>query len=382
MRIATYLLVIFPSFCYSQTDYESTLRKRLNEIRELELFDNSVVVYDDTSYYDISYQRWDPHEEYYVDDIISLRGICYQAVVDNKGKIPASSSKEWVLLAPIGSLPYRYLRDTARSEDLKLLLGSDHPYIRTYAFAALAHRKADGLFEIVLKNLKDTTRITQMTGDYGYDVSPADMMLSYSLAGFTNAQKDTLKRLILMKYSHLRSVDEVLIFHQASARDYAYVRAYVKKNPGDIFGLVALSKYCKRRDIDTIFVEVERDVNRTYYRGYKIFYHAIENCPERRFRKWLISQKKQEFHENAWIDEYYVRALASYKDKDCLEVLTDFARRKSRYKSDNLAIIYRALVKYYSPLYDPLIDEMSRSVPKKVLLESAPNRLEESHWNY
>ncbi|MBL7845501.1 MAG: hypothetical protein JNK44_16685 [Cyclobacteriaceae bacterium] len=380
MRVVILIVFVIPGFCFAQSDYQSTLSRRLEEIKQLGFFDNSVVVYDDSSGYGTTFPRWNPNNDYYQDDMTFIGGTIYRALVDSKGKNPTTSRKEWT--PSRRPLPYLFLRDTATTDDIKTLLRSDHPYIRVYAFAALAHRKYSGLFEIVLNNLNDTTRITQMTSDYGYDVSPADMMLKYSIHGFTTQQKDTLKRLILTKYNHLKSLEEVLFFHKPSPQEYPYVKSVVSKDPDNKFGLVALSKYCNAKDFETISKGFKLDVYNVYYRGYKIFFNAIENCPDNQFKSSLISQKTAESHENMWIDEYYVRALASYRDKDCLRILTELARQNSRYKQENIGVIYRALEKYYSPIYDSLINEIKKGTSEKELRESNPNRLEESPWNY
>jgi hypothetical protein len=90
------------------------------------------------------------------------------------------------------------------------MLTHDHPYIRTYAFGALAHRNIDGLFEIIIDNLSDTTKIEQMTGDYGYDVCPADLMIQYQMSKFSNEQKKTLETLITTRYNHLKDALDLL----------------------------------------------------------------------------------------------------------------------------------------------------------------------------
>ena len=380
MRIAILVLIVLPEFCYSQADYQSTFLIRLKEIRELGSFNNSVVVYDENSGYGTDFPPWNPSQDFYQGDVTFVKGDIYTALVNSRGKNPISSPKEWTRIRR--PLPYLFLRDTAKTEDIKKLLTSDHPYIRIYAFAALAHRKSDGLFEIVLNNLSDTTRFIQMTSDYGYEVSPADMMLEYSIHCFTIEQKDTLKRLILTRYNHLKSLEEVLFFHKPSSRDYQFVKSIVNRNPKNKFGLVALSKYCNPADISTISAGFNLDAFDVYHGGYKIFYNAVENCPDKQFKNNLISHKADESHENVRIDEYYVRALASYRDKDCLRVLTELAGQMSPYKLENLSVIYRALKKYYSPIYESLIEEIEKSTLRKDLFEVNPNRLEETPWNY
>jgi hypothetical protein len=381
MTKTTLLLLVIPVLCYGQGDYQSTLLRRVEQIRQLDIFDNSVVVYDDSSSYGSTYPIWDPKADYFQDDMVALsRGRMYRALVDSRGKNPVSSSSEWALIGI--PRPYLFLRDTAQIDDLKSLLKSDHPYVRIYAFGALVHRQHGDLFEIVVDNLSDTTNVDQMTSDYGYTVRPADLMLWYSVHLFSRSQKDTLRKLILTKYNHLKTLEEVLLFHKPMQDEYPFVKAIVNRNPDFKFGLVALSKYCKSEDLEAISYGFKLDSYSVYYEGYKIFYNAIENCPHSSLKQTLISKKSDEAYATLWIDEYYVRALASYKDRDCLVVLKKLSRLKSRYHLENQAIVYRALKAHYTPIYDSLIKEIKNNMSTKDPWQISPNYLEGSPWNY
>lgn len=83
------------------------------------------------------------------------------------------------------------------------LLSDTHPYVKTYAFGALAIRQEANLFSIIVENLKDTTQIEAWWGDSGSNVYPADLMIEYSLVQLTEAEKSELTELIKKKYSYL-----------------------------------------------------------------------------------------------------------------------------------------------------------------------------------
>jgi hypothetical protein len=132
----------------------------------------------------------------------------YAALKETKGQRPDTSYTVWKL--DRGRHPYLFLRDTARSEDLKRLLSNDHPYVRTYAFGALSFRKYGRLFSVIVHNLSDTTQMLEYTGDYGRNAYPADLMIEYEVYRLSNIEKRKLKRLIINTYSHLDRGLEIL----------------------------------------------------------------------------------------------------------------------------------------------------------------------------
>lgn len=207
MRIAVIIVVVISHHCYAQVAYDARLSSRLEEIKKLDFFNNDVVISDDTSRY--GFPRWDSMEEYYQDDLVTSKGETFRAIVDSKGQKPGYSPNEWEFIHGTYH-PYQFLRDTAKVDDLKKLLTHHHPYIRTYSFGALAHRKIDGLFKVIMNNLSDTTRIEQVTADYGYEVCPADLMIQYEMSEFSSEQKSTLKTLIMTKYPHLKEALKLL----------------------------------------------------------------------------------------------------------------------------------------------------------------------------
>lgn len=201
MKVITFILLLLSISSYCQRSYDDILLKRVDEIKELAYYDNSFVVYDESSAYGSNYVVWNSAADYYADDLVLDKNRkVFRALVDNKGKEPATSPKEWEFV-PF-SHPYFFLRDTARVKDLRKLLQNKHPYVKTYAFGALAERKEEGLYQVILDNLSHTTHIDQMTADYGYNVCPADLMISYLAETLTSDEKKQLEKLIETQYPH------------------------------------------------------------------------------------------------------------------------------------------------------------------------------------
>ena len=149
MRGFTIILFLIVQSCYSQDNYNARLNQKLADIRALTYFDNGVVVYSDSMGYGSDYPFWESDLAFYQADITTFKGgTAYRALVDNKGKDPSISAKEWALVH--GPHPYLYLRDSVAIQDLVQLLTSDHPYIRVYAFGALVNKNFDKNFQVVV----------------------------------------------------------------------------------------------------------------------------------------------------------------------------------------------------------------------------------------
>jgi hypothetical protein len=179
------------------------LNHRLDEIRKLTTFDNGILIYDNAGWW-----PWKSTFAYYTDDIVAFKYSTYLAIADSKGIVPGTAPKIW---KPIrGPHPYLFLRDTAKVEDLKKCLNSDQAYIKTYAFGALAYRKVDGLFNVIIENMSDTTTIMQFTSDNIYEMHPAEIMIWSKLTDLTKEQRQILDKLIETKYKYLKEAKRFL----------------------------------------------------------------------------------------------------------------------------------------------------------------------------
>jgi hypothetical protein len=201
-----FILILAGLFCghckKHQADDSNMLAVRLAQIKKLEHYDDKVVGgIDSADYYDMSFPYWSDRDTFYTDDMARFKYCQYAALKDNVGQRPDTSLTAWTLIS--GPHPYLYLRDTANVDDLRKLLSDGHPYVKTYAFGALSFRHEPNLFSVIVENLSDTTRIEAWWGDSGSMVYPADLMIEYRVAHFTESEKTKLTELVKQKYPYL-----------------------------------------------------------------------------------------------------------------------------------------------------------------------------------
>mgnify|MGYP001042842370 CR=1 FL=1 len=291
--------------------------------------------------------------------------------------------------------PYRYFRDTAAIKDLNKLTDWPHPMVRSYAFYALLHRKQyQLLFPMVLKHLTDTVSYEEMDYDIIYSNSPGEVMLSNSLRYLTTSQKDSLKHLILTKYQFL-GVNGILFFLKPEKKYYEMVRK-LAQTPNNEGALIALAKYQREQDIPIIRKGLEKiDFNSGIY----MFFQAIALFPHATFLPDLLAFTNNLKENQSVMDDYvyYYMALASYQKPECLKRLEKMAERKyysSRgYWETNIIHIHRALKRYYTDEYQPLIKKLEKQYESIQLsddlapvfkdIKEPKTRLERrSPWNY
>src|SRR5689334_18792573 len=98
--------LIFPfvfltsGYCISQNQYKDTLRARLEQIKRLEMYNNTVVVnvIDSVDYHDLSFPYWSPNDIFYDGDIARYNHCHYQALKETRGNRPDKSKTEWKLM--------------------------------------------------------------------------------------------------------------------------------------------------------------------------------------------------------------------------------------------------------------------------------------------
>ncbi|MGC3943805.1 MAG: hypothetical protein QM762_04560 [Chryseolinea sp.] len=181
---------------------DNILSARLDQIKKLDHYDDKIVSgVDSVEYHDMSFPYWNSQDTFYTDDRTRFKYCQYAALKDNVGQRPDITPASWTLIN--GPHPYLYLRDTARVEDLRMLLSDGHPYVKTYAFGALAFRQEPKLFPVIVDNLSDTTKIDSWWGDSGGNVYPADLMIEYQVNQLTESEKTKLRELIKQNHPYL-----------------------------------------------------------------------------------------------------------------------------------------------------------------------------------
>lgn len=215
--------------CSAQTPLNQKLEARVTAIRQLRQYDNKIVELED--YYP---KKWKPKTYYYKEGWVKYNHSTYEVTVDSTQAVPESHSPDWRLIE--GPHPYLYLRDTATREELVSLLKSDHGYVKSYAFAALKHRKDKSLFDFILEKMPDTTRFTTWFGRQYKSVCPADLMIRYSLKELRPVEKEKIASLIHSQYKHLETARRLLLLQSGKtaifSADSASLNSFSGRNTG------------------------------------------------------------------------------------------------------------------------------------------------------
>jgi hypothetical protein len=377
------------SACLAQDDYSSRLAKRLTEIKKSAEYDNDVVVYNDTTNIPGGFEIWNPTVEYIQYDRVQFKGKDYEAKQTSRGKKPVDSPHDWAQFQDYH--PYRFLRDTAKTEDLiRLASPGNHPQVKTYAIGALSFRRDRNLYQLIVNNLSDTCILRGRMSCTGFEAYAVDLMLGYAIKKFSPIEKEDIKTRIIMEYSHLESLNMALRYHNPSAEVYPQIRKIYKAGAVTPFALVALAMYNRPEDISLIregFRELD-DIEQTRNGG--LFYKAIENFPTPELFKDLKEhRKKWDMNMFLWDHGYYyINAVAAYQNSECLAILEDLVSQKIgsvKHHHDiyyeNQAYIFQALERYYCPMYDDLLKKIKRTVPKDFDLRSGWYNPYKNQWN-
>ena len=345
MKLMLKIFMLVSLISCVENEYQRALSDRLEEIRAFEAYNNTPVVYSDSfriSLYAYKNPSYNPYH------------------------------------------PYQFLRDTAETEDLLRLLKDQHPFVKTYAFAALHHRGFDYLLPILMANLPDTTKFISYLDDYGYEVTPADVMLEYMDKDLSPLQKDSISTLILADFHHLRTLNEILLFHKPKPDHYKLVKRIAVNGSRGKFALIALARYERVEDIPLIQTGFERI---DYFEGYKVFFMAIEAFNHPDFKNDLIAYQNK--INKGWDNQghdYYFNALAKYQDGECKKVIQEFIEveeyKNETYKLNNLQMIRNALKKYYSDEYKTLLKTIESNFTDQKELEYDNNPFSRNAWNY
>lgn len=290
--------------------------------------------------------------------------------------------------------PYRYLRDTATIEELLKLTEWDSPFVRLYAFSSLEKRNYNGLYQIILEHLNDTTEFYVRSDDHGWNSTTIDMMIYYAQKKLKRYEKDTLKHLIITEYSNIGWLDDIFLFFTPNEDYYNIVRKKATKKQ-DVYSLIALSTYQKEKDVSIIMHGFD---NIEYERGVFIFFKAIENFPSDKFLPKLIKYAENIKENSSVMDTYtyYYYALAKYQNEEAFRILSQMTNRKY-YSSDgywysNLIHIYKALKKYecdkYENLSADILNTLNNVENKDFIYKmnmadlNSDDSLENKTWNY
>ena len=207
MKITFLLFVGISPLLNAQSDYKIKLNSKIAELEKLSFYSRDVTTYSENECVLSGFERWSAEKEYIKTDRVCFEGKDCEALVDSRGKIPTASPDEWFVFNNYH--PYRFLRDTAQTEDLVELTKSKNPIVMTYAFSALSHRNYSDLFETILNHLSDKNEISVHNEDVKMPAYPGDVMLWDSLDKFNPQQRRRLKLLVKKRYKHLNEYNSL-----------------------------------------------------------------------------------------------------------------------------------------------------------------------------
>src|SRR5688500_8174691 len=103
--IVAYILV-FSFHCHAQDDHALKLSARLATIRELETYNNTVVIYHDTLTHGMAFPYWTAAVYFYEGEMARFKHSTYAALDDSRGERPDISTQYWSLVE--GPHPYLF----------------------------------------------------------------------------------------------------------------------------------------------------------------------------------------------------------------------------------------------------------------------------------
>ncbi len=263
-----------------------------------------------------------------------------------------SPSKQWE--------KYEQLKKVATIDQLVALTDHKNSAVRCYAFQALATKRSDKVFSVLLKHLNDTSRVStlsgciemlEFTGDYFVDVVTPNY-IEVDIYKLNQTEKKTLDSILLNDKSIMISAkSSVLKNLKPTADNYARIRQLAKDDRNES-ALRTLAKYQKQTDKELI-ASFFRDDNTQSSALY-----AVREFPDDYFysfiKKVFEEEWKQELYDySKWRICY--QTLARFPRPETIELFDRTTKLKDKFRYETLCkYLLVAMTKYPNKLYDPI----------------------------
>jgi hypothetical protein len=267
--------------------------------------------------------------------------------------IAGSPSSQWDL--------YKQLKNSATTEQLIDLTDHRNGAVKCYAFHALASKRSDKLFPVLLKHLYDTSTIetqsgcivmTELVGDYFLNVvTPNYIDLDvYKLNESERRIVDSI--LVNDKSILLYSKSSVLQDLKPTLENYNRIRELVIKDRNQS-ALITLAKYKKNEDkklISSFFADRETQYSALF---------AVREYPDQYFFPFVKKAFEQEWEYSEQRGYDYPKwrmcyqALAKYPNPETLKMFERTLQTKDEFRYNTLCTnLMTAITKYPNKLYD------------------------------
>jgi len=255
---------------------------------------------------------------------------------------------------------YELLKKVATVEHLTALTDHKNSAVRCYAFQALASKKADNVFAILLKHLQDTSSVvtqsgciimTELTGDYFIDVVTPNY-IDLDVYKLNQKEQQTLDSILLYDKSiQLYAKSRVLEKLKPTTENYDRIRELVAKDR-NTSALVSLARYQKQNDKKLIASFFKND-NTQYSALY-----AVREFPDDYFYSFVKKVFEQEWEEELYDYPKWricYQALAKYPRQETIELFEKTTNTKDEFKYETLCkYLLVAITKFPNKLYDPI----------------------------
>ncbi len=271
-----------------------------------------------------------------------------------------------------------YITENCTKEELLKLLKCEDPVLRAIAYRTLVNKNEKDYFKILLEHLSDTAKV-----EWWYYEDAADNFMVSDLLirkaedsrKLTQTEKSILVDSVLLKHSYLDVSNWMIQDIEPNEKYYSIIKQKSKLKTDrcgvQLGACYALSKFKKEEDLeflknvfnnlespceDWIFKSIEENPNAIYF-----------SILEKYFDK-IIKKKKQFSYDDL---KNYCRAIAKYKNKESLELLTKILDKRNYpdtwYFKHNEEYVFKAIHKYKEPIYDDLYKKLKPKMSEFVI---------------
>lgn len=262
-----------------------------------------------------------------------------------------------------------YIEENCTKQELLKLLKCEDPLLRVIAYRTIVNRNDKDYFKILLGHLNDTSKVTW----WYYEDASADFMVSDLLIRkaensrkLTQVEKNILVDSVLLKHPYLDVSNWMINEIEPNEKYYSIIKQRSKlktdrcgKQLGACF---ALSKFKKEEDLEFL----KKTFSILEYPCENWIFKSIEENPNEIYfsllKKYFDKNIKKKKQQSSDALKYYCRAVAAYKNKESLELLTEILNKNNYpdtwYFKYNEQDVFRAIHKYNAPIYKDLYKKL------------------------
>lgn len=271
---------------------------------------------------------------------------------------------------------FKKLQEDVSEKEIVALTEHTNPVVKCYAFNVLVYKRNKNSFNILKKNLQDTTSVSCQYGCMVSTVKVNDYFIESILrpnpdeAYLTKSDKKTLDSLILYTPNLISNYKNNLLEDiKPEEKYYHRIKELALKNNNA--AILAISKYQRKSDIELINLLLENTDTDIQYYGLK----AVKNFPnEKSFEKiktiHALEIKKTTHYNYIMLRELY-QAIVSFKNDKSKELLEKTIKESGSYtKKYHSEFIWLALKKNPDEVYNGIHDLLNYSKKEITYLEN------------